>query len=585
MASLHDVQAENLYAVVDMGSNGIRFSISNLSPPTTRIMPTLFQDRVGISLYDAQFPATSAGQRAPIPTTVIDEVVTRLLRFKTTCADFDVPTQNIHVLATEATRTALNSAEFLGAIKTRVGWEVKLLSKEDEGRIGALGVASSFASVKGLVMDLGGGSTQLTWMIAHDGVVETSTRGSISFSYGAAALTRRLQLAQAKGKEAVEELRAEMKANFQSAYPSLEVPDSLEREAKEHGGFDLYLSGGGFRGWGYLLMSQSKLNPYPIPIINGFRATPEDFQDTSNVMKTAADTEDSKIFRVSKRRASQVPAVALLVNVLTECLPAVKTIRFCQGGVREGFLFDRIDSETRRQDPLLVATMPYETPSADAICDLLKVSLPETESPILSRRVPPSFSPSLLRALSNLLFAHVGVPRETRPAAGLYSTTTGILACANSLAHSDRAILALILCERWPGDLAPAEKSLQTRLQQFVSADEAWWCIYLGLVATLIGDVYPAGRVPTGTPRIEFSTSWKQVFKKKQGTTDALSLQVVVNEGVQQTVTDTALKDTIGNIEKCGKQKNWIQAGDRLHREEKRAGDYGVCVDIEVSSR
>lgn len=548
-------------------------------------MPTLFQDRVGISLYDAQFPAAAGGQRAPIPASVIDEVVTRLLRFKTTCADFDVPAQNIHVLATEATRTALNSAEFLGAIKDRVGWEVKLLSKEDEGRIGALGVASSFASVKGLVMDLGGGSTQLTWMIAHDGVVETSSRGSISFPYGAAALTRRLQLAQEKGKKAVEELRAEMKANFQTAYPSLEVPASLEREAKEHGGFDLYLSGGGFRGWGYLLMSQSRLNPYPIPIINGFRATPDDFQDTSTVMKTAADSEDNKIFRVSKRRASQVPAVALLVNVLTECLPAVKAIRFCQGGVREGFLFDRIDSETREQDPLLVATMPYETPSADVICGLLKASLPETVSPILSRRVPPSFSPSLLRALSNLLFAHVGIPRETRPAAGLYSTTTGILACANSLAHSDRAILALVLCERWPGDLAPAEKLLQTRLQQFVSADEAWWCVYLGRVATLIGDVYPAGRVPKGTPRIEFSTSWKQVFKKKQGgTTDALCLQVVVNEGVQQTVTDTALKDTIGDIEKCGKLKNWIQTGNRLHREEKRAGDYGVCVDIELSS-
>jgi retrograde regulation protein 2 len=434
-------------------------------------------------------------------------------------------------------------------------------------------------------MDLGGGSTQLTWMIAHDGMVETSKRGSISFPYGAAALTRRLQLAREKGQKAVEELKTEMKASFQSAYPSLVVPDSLEREAKEHGGFDLYLSGGGFRGWGYLLMSKSRLNPYPIPIINGFRATPKDFQDTSTVMKTAADAEDNtKIFRVSKRRASQVPAVALLVNVLTECLPAVKAIRFCQGGVREGFLFDRIDSATRKQDPLLVATMPYETPSATAFYELLKATLPETTSPILSRRVPPSFSYSLLRALSNLLFAHVGVPRETRPAAGLYSTTTGILACANSLAHSDRAILALILCERWPGDLAPAEKLLQSRLQQFVSVDEAWWCVYLGRVATLIGDVYPAGRVPRGKPRIEFGTSWTQVFKKKQGTTDALCLKVVVNEGVQQTVTDTALKDTIADIEKCGKLKNWIQAKDRLHREEQRAGDYGVCVDIELSS-
>lgn len=548
-------------------------------------MPTLFQDRVGISLYDAQFPAAADGRRAPIPPTVIDEVVTRLLRFKTTCVDFDVPSQNIHVLATEATRTALNSTEFLGAIQSRVGWKVKLLSKEDEGRIGALGVASSFDSVKGLVMDLGGGSTQLTWMIAHDGVVKTSTRGSISFPYGAAALTRRLQLAQEKGRKAVDELKAEMKAKFEEAYPSLEVPESLEREAKEHGGFDLYLSGGGFRGWGYLLMSRSILNPYPIPIINGFRATPEDFQDTSTIMSTAADSEYKKIFRVSKRRASQVPAVALLVNVITECLPAVKAIRFCQGGVREGFLFDKIQPEIRKQDPRLVATMPYETISANTICDLFKASLPETVSPTLSRRVPSSFSPSLLRALSNLLFAHIDVPRETRPAAGLYSTTTGILACANSLAHSDRAILALILCERWPGDLAPAEELLKSRLQRFVSADEAWWCIYLGRVARLIGDIYPAGRVPQDAPRIGFSTSWKEVFKKKQGTTDALRLEVVVNEGVQQTVTDTALKDTIGDIEKCGKLKNWIQAADRLHREEKRAGDYGVSVEIELLSR
>ena len=41
-------------------------------------------------------------------------------------------------------------------IKEATGWEVDLLSKEDEGRIGAMGVASSFDSVDGLVMDLGG---------------------------------------------------------------------------------------------------------------------------------------------------------------------------------------------------------------------------------------------------------------------------------------------------------------------------------------------------------------------------------------------------------------------------------------------
>lgn len=61
------------------------------------------------------------------------------------------------MLATEATRNAVNSEDFRRQIKDATrGWEVDLLPKEAEGRIGALGVASSFESVEGLVMDLGG---------------------------------------------------------------------------------------------------------------------------------------------------------------------------------------------------------------------------------------------------------------------------------------------------------------------------------------------------------------------------------------------------------------------------------------------
>jgi retrograde regulation protein 2 len=67
-----------------------------------------------------------------------------------------VPNDKIRVLATEATRTATNSVDFRQQIKTATGWEVDMLPKEVEGRIGALGVASSFSNVEGLVMDLGG---------------------------------------------------------------------------------------------------------------------------------------------------------------------------------------------------------------------------------------------------------------------------------------------------------------------------------------------------------------------------------------------------------------------------------------------
>ena len=113
----------------------------------------MFQERLGVSLYDAQY---TTGSKGPIPQVIIDEIITSLKRFKYVCADFQVPQANIEILATEATRTAENSEDYRKQIKDATGWEVKLLPKEAEGRIGALGVASSFEAVDGLVMDLGG---------------------------------------------------------------------------------------------------------------------------------------------------------------------------------------------------------------------------------------------------------------------------------------------------------------------------------------------------------------------------------------------------------------------------------------------
>ncbi|KAB8242054.1 major facilitator superfamily domain-containing protein [Aspergillus flavus] len=545
--------------------NGIRFSITDIPPHTARTMPTVYQDRAGISLYDAQF---SGGSRGPIPQDIIEQVVDRLVQFQITCYDFGVPPQNIYVLATEATRTAPNSEEFRARIKDRTGWEVRLLSKEDEGRIGALGIASSASSAAGLAMDLGGGSTQITWVVEKDGVVTTSPKGSFSFPYGAAALTKRLEQAKAEGKKAEKALKQEMIKNFQEAYRALEVPEFLLETAKSLGRFDLYLCGGGFRGWGYVLMKQHKVDPYPIPIINGFRVRREDFHDTVSVLDSVSDS-DEKIFGVSKRRASQIPAVAVLVNVIMDALPDITHIQFCQGGVREGFLFDLMPQEIRAQDPLLAASLPYASPSNAAIRGLLTAALPSTSSPMESRHAPVSFTPQLLGALANLLFAHSRVPRESRSAVALHSTTTGILASVNTLSHTERALIALILCERWAGDLAPTDEEFHRQLSRCVSKQEAWWCQYLGRVATLIGDVHPSGRVSDMHWRIRLETEWESIVKKKDEC-DMLRLKVKCNNDVAVAAFSLdSLQERAEKVEKVGKKKNWIK-------------DYGVRVGVTI---
>ena len=539
-------------------------------------MPIIYQDRAGISLYEAR--SSSAGAvPGPIPDPTVQQVVARLAHFKTVCADFGVPLDNVHVLATEATRTAPNSEEFRKRIEDQTGWKVELLSKEDEGRLGAMGVASSSASTSGLVMDMGGGSVQITWLTEERrGAVTTCPRGSFSFPYGAAALSARLDEMK-KGSKAREELKAEIIKNFQHAYKKLQIPASLVEAAQARGGFDLYLCGGGFRGWGYVLMAQSKIDAYPIPIVNGFRVSRGDFYNTSAVLKTVSN-EETRIFGVSKRRASQIPAVAFLVNAVVEALPMINTIQFCQGGVREGFLYDRLPVETKAQEPLLVATSRYAPRSVNAIRELLIAALPSSSSCLAAAGPPELFSSSspVLAAISDLLFAHSPVHRESRPAAALHSTTTGILAYANSIAHVDRAALALVLAERWSGDLPQAEQVFQQRLCRVLSAQEAWWCQYVGRVAALIGTVYPSGVVPEGEWRVRFETHW-DVETKKKGRTDVLCLKIVVNNTCKLNgeMMRNSLRDLGEKIEKIGKKKNWVESMEEESR-------YGVRIGVNI---
>ena len=52
----------------------------------------------------------------------------------------------------------------------------------------------------------------------------------------------------------------------------LRIPTELQGGTQVGGEYSLYVSGGGFRGVGYLLLDQHPIEPYPVPIINGFKA-------------------------------------------------------------------------------------------------------------------------------------------------------------------------------------------------------------------------------------------------------------------------------------------------------------------------
>lgn len=560
-----------------------------MSPATARIVPTLHQSRAGISLYDAQY--SSAGERIPIPEEAILAVLRALIGFKRTCQDYGVPDSNVTFIATEATRTAVNSIEFRQRIKEITGWEVTMLPKEEEGRVGAMGVVSSLGEVNGIIMDLGGGSTQLTWIISHGKTgLRMPEQGAVSMPFGAAALTRGLSEADKKGHGARQQFAEEIRTKIKDAYTSLQVPQELDDLARTEGGFALYLSGGGFRGWGFVLMNQHPVKPYPISVINGFKASRDDFMDTASIQITVTAQKSKKedIFRVSERRASQVPAVAFLVNALSSALPQIKEVRFCQGGVREGHLFSSLSPEIQGQHPLEVATLPHATASSPLFRKLLSVALlpgpPKYATSAMKTSDPTDTAPSpegtngpsyinsaTVTALSNLLTYHSTHPRDIRAAAALRSTTTGFMASVHGLSHEDRAILALLLCERWGGvkELPKSETRFYESLMALLPDPwTRWWIIYFGRVAALVGSVYPAGVAREEI--LAFDPRWSQSFYAVGKHMLVLGVKLILPQETRLMsgqMHPDAFASEFAALEKVGKRKHWVGGPDGIgHR-------------------
>lgn len=522
MASIASSQCYQ--ALVDIGSNGIRFSISDLSPPTARITPTIYQERCGISLYDAQ---NATGAKAPIPPSIIEKVLAALLQFKRTCEDFAVQANNIRLVATEATRNAINRDDLLRQIEQRTGWKVECLTKEEEGRLGALGIASSMGHIAGICMDMGGGSVQMTWIAKKpNGNVEMSPVGSVSFPYGAAALMSTLSEVNIHEEAS---LQTEIAANFERSLEDIQIPPSLRDEAIQKGGYTLYLSGGGFRGRGYVLMSNEDIQPYPIPIINCYSVSaPRFFSNTEESLASASN------FRVSSRRASQAPAVLLVIRALAQAKTPISNVVFTQGGVREGLLYSGLPLSICAQNPLIASTLPYAPISAASLTSLLQDA------------VPGPAEGELLTSTINMLYFHGSMSKDIRAAAALRSTTTGVLAGAHGLSHQDRATLALILCERWGADLSEADIPLYQSLQK-LTGKFTWWTKYIGRVAEGIANVFPAGVVRDNEQAVVIESGVDSNLDKQR-----CWLKIDV---LRQDLADT-VKEWAEDVRKLGKKKH-----------------------------
>ncbi len=162
------------FAAIDIGSNSCRLKIAKVVAHQLR---TLHEDREVTRLGASVFASGLVSPEAMAAT------LRALKRFQRAVQSHGV--DQIRVVATSAMRDARNAAAFHAWVKAETGWNMETISGLEEGRLihGGLMSGESGAGGKALLVDLGGGSCEIT-LSEHKRIKET-----ISIPLGAVRLT------------------------------------------------------------------------------------------------------------------------------------------------------------------------------------------------------------------------------------------------------------------------------------------------------------------------------------------------------------------------------------------------------------
>ncbi|KAK6072535.1 retrograde regulation protein 2 [Seiridium cupressi] len=550
--------ASHLYALVDMGSNGIRFSVSDLSPPQARLLKCLYRERAAISLFDA-LNSSSSGGPLVFPAETITQVSSTLARFKSIADGYGVPPEHVSVFATEAMRKAENAGSMLDAILEASGLGVQVLAPEVETLFGAMGARSSFAEVNGLFLDLGGGSVQMSYMnSAMDGYELAASRTGKSLPFGAARLIKVLDSGDASMEAATkDDLKSGLQgafANLQHQFPSL---GALSADTSREG-IDIYLCGGGFRGYGSMLMHNDPIHPYPIPGIGSYTVSGKFFKQTGT-MRQINEEYDGRIYGMSKRRRKQFPAIATVVKSLVSAVPKIRTVTFCSGGNREGALFMKLPFHVREATPLALLHQPGDPMNDEVLQSVIRTMLSAAPVDFDFAQIPTVFTLGLGPLFVGKIWSHLGEPSEANAAYELHRTVTRDPSVPG-LTHLARAVLGLTSCARWGSSLGPVDRQLYLGLRQLAfngSPEANYWADYFGAVASILTTVCPAE--PANINQLEklIRFTAKIVDGKKKS---HVELKISVSATAAKGLDLQSIADVFGGV---GKQKKDPTTVDR----------------------
>ena len=138
-----------IYAVVDIGSNTMRMNIYKCENKDISLLFTSKQS-AGLAGYVENGIMSKKG---------IKKATDALRSFLEIVNHFEV--DKMHVFATAALRNIYNSESAVSEIENKTGLDIDVISGEQEARLDFIGATKLFDLKEGILVDIGGGSTEI----------------------------------------------------------------------------------------------------------------------------------------------------------------------------------------------------------------------------------------------------------------------------------------------------------------------------------------------------------------------------------------------------------------------------------------
>ncbi|GAB4152189.1 MAG: Ppx/GppA phosphatase family protein [Planctomycetota bacterium] len=296
-------------ASIDVGSNAIRFGISEFSAP--RKYRVKFEDRAAIRLGHGVFVS---GKLLPA---AMDSAVSAFIGFRKAMEVHGA--KHYRAVATSAARESANGQEFIKRIEQESGIRLKVINGTEEARLVYLAVRSklAFGSRQWLLAELGGGSVEVS--LADDcGILATECH-----SMGSVRLLEAL--------EASDDNPSRFRSMLRKYIEKLKVPASTDPAKLA-----------GMVGTGGNIEAIAKLAGMPLDL-NGVSKLPiSALRSVTETLWSLSYRERIQKLGLREDRADVILPAAMVYSRLAELVGAEEIV-IPHLGIKEGAMFDLVD--------------------------------------------------------------------------------------------------------------------------------------------------------------------------------------------------------------------------------------------------